>query len=299
MIEDKTKEQQPASPVKPKRGQRLRSLWAQLQCMGLLHRHRLRRKTQNHVNDFCRKLARILPCHHRGDAVCTGLFYRVWIRPRWARLRSGGCGCVRHLRHCWQMLRQWRSRGSADVRGPVRPIWLFFRGCGSLLVHAHRCGKKKALAQPAKPAYIIWPAACAATENTAAHGHVCAAGVRTGRYGDRVQPYRPPAYALEVQVNGQTVGYVANEDVFNSASEAVQERINYADTDHAKWTVEPTYTVTVAHKPWMKTRWRTRSEERQRRDQRGHGPVSGWRADRSVQRWCQPAELPEQPAGTL
>lgn len=30
-------------------------------------------------------------------------------------------------------------------------------------------------------------------ENTAAHGHVCAAGVRTGRYGDRVQPYRPPA----------------------------------------------------------------------------------------------------------
>ena len=57
MIEDKTKEQQPASPVKPKRGQRLRSLWAQLQCMGLLHRHRLRRKTQNHVNDFGRKLA--------------------------------------------------------------------------------------------------------------------------------------------------------------------------------------------------------------------------------------------------
>ena len=37
-------------------------------------------------------------------------------------------------------------------------------------------------------------------------------------------------YALEVQVNGQTVGYVANEDVFNSAREAVQERINYADT---------------------------------------------------------------------
>ena len=49
-------------------------------------------------------------------------------------------------------------------------------------------------------------------------------------------------------MNGQTVGYVANEDVFNSAREAVQERINYADTDHAKWTVEPTYTVTVAHK---------------------------------------------------
>ena len=34
-----------------------RSLWAQLQCIGLLHRHRLRRKTQNHVNDFGRRLA--------------------------------------------------------------------------------------------------------------------------------------------------------------------------------------------------------------------------------------------------
>ena len=60
MIEDKTKEPQTAEPAQQppkKRGQKLRSLWAQLQCMGLLHRHRLRRKTQNHVNDFGRKLA--------------------------------------------------------------------------------------------------------------------------------------------------------------------------------------------------------------------------------------------------
>ena len=51
-----------------------------------------------------------------------------------------------------------------------------------------------------------------------------------------------------MQVNGQTVGYVANEDVFNSAKEAVQERINDAGTDeNTKWTVEPTYTISVAH----------------------------------------------------
>ena len=73
---------------------------------------------------------------------------------------------------------------------------------------------------------------------------VCALAVMVTVFNHTV---RQP-YALEVQVNGQTVGYVANEDVFNSAREAVQERINYADTDHAKWTVEPTYTVTVAHK---------------------------------------------------
>ena len=49
-------------------------------------------------------------------------------------------------------------------------------------------------------------------------------------------------------MNGQAVGYVANEDVFNAAREAVQERINYAGTDKTTWTVEPSYTVTVAHK---------------------------------------------------
>jgi len=35
-------------------------------------------------------------------------------------------------------------------------------------------------------------------------------------------------YALAVQVNGETVGYVANEDVFDTAREDVMERINYA-----------------------------------------------------------------------
>ena len=57
LIEDKTQEQQSPAPSKPKRGQKLRSLWAQLQCIGLLHRHRLRRKTQSHVSDLSRKLS--------------------------------------------------------------------------------------------------------------------------------------------------------------------------------------------------------------------------------------------------
>ena len=98
---------------------------------------------------------------------------------------------------------------------------------------------------------------------------VCALAVMVTVFNHTV---RQP-YALEVQVNGQTVGYVANEDVFNSAREAVQERINYADTDHAKWTVEPTYTVTVAHKTMDENEDGGRDpEERQRRDQRGQRP---------------------------
>ena len=129
------------------------------------------------------------------------------------------------------------------------PILLFFRGIGSLLVHAYDVRKKQGFGAALK-----------------ASAHYFASGIRRNReLLPRMAMYILPVlalagmvtvvqntirqpYALEVQVNGQTVGYVANEDVFNSAREAVQERINYADTDHAKWTVEPTYTVTVAHK---------------------------------------------------
>ena len=53
-------------------------------------------------------------------------------------------------------------------------------------------------------------------------------------------------YALEVQVDGQPVGYIANEAVFNSALETVQERISYAGTDKTEWSVEPTYAISIS-----------------------------------------------------
>ena len=262
MIEDKTKEQQPASPVKPKRGQRLRSLWAQLQCMGLLHRHRLRRKTQNHVNDFGRKLAQ-----NSAVPVIGETLYALGYSTEYGFVRVG-----RGLRSGWLWL--WQAfttllanaaamafPGAAQMfRDLFGPIWLFFRGCGSLLVHAQRVRKEKGFA-----------AACKASVHYLASGvrrnlktlprmamyvlPVCALAVMVTVFNHTV---RQP-YALEVQVNGQTVGYVANEDVFNSAREAVQERINYADTDmqSGPWSL-PT-PLPWPTRPWMKTRWRTRS----------------------------------------
>ena len=251
MIEDKTKEQQPASPVKPKRGQRLRSLWAQLQCMGLLHRHRLRRKTQNHVNDFGRKLAQNSAVPVIGETLYALGYSTEYVFVRVGRgLRSGWLWLWQAFTTLLANAAAMAFPGAAQMfRDLFGPIWLFFRGCGSLLVHAQRVRKEKGFA-----------AACKASVHYLASGvrrnlktlprmamyvlPVCALAVMVTVFNHTV---RQP-YALEVQVNGQTVGYVANEDVFNSAREAVQERINYADTDHAKWTVEPTYTVTVAHK---------------------------------------------------
>ena len=251
MIEDKTKEQQPASPAKPKWGQKLRSLWAQLQCMGLLHRHRLRRKTQNHVSNFSRKIAQNAAVPVIGEAL-----YALGYSTEYVFVRAG-----RGLRSSWLWL--WHSaaallRSMAAIAFPgaaqmfrdlFGPIWLFFRGCGSLLVHAHRVRKEKGFAVACRESVHYLTSGVRRNIRTLPRMAmyvlpVCALAVMVTVFNNTI---RQP-YALEVQVNGQTVGYVANEDVFNSAREAVQERINYAGTDHTEWTVEPTYTVTVAHK---------------------------------------------------
>ena len=229
MIEEKTKEPQTAEPAQQppkKRGQKLRSLWAQFQCMQLLRRHRFRRRTQHHVNHFSQKLLQ-----NRLVLIVGEALYALGFSAEYAFVRVGRTVCrgvsgallwVRSLLHT---IVSMAFPGAAQmVRDLFGPIVLFFRGMGSLLVHAHRVRKEKGFGAAVK-----------------ASVHYLVGGVR------RNVRTLPP-YALEVQVNGQTVGYVANEDVFNSAKEAVQERINDAGTDeNTKWTVEPTYTISVAH----------------------------------------------------
>lgn len=65
-------------------------------------------------------------------------------------------------------------------------------------------------------------------------------------------------YILEVQVNGQSVGYVANEQVFESAKEDVQSRINSAkaamqsngaQVDTGRWEISPTYVLATEGTP--------------------------------------------------
>ena len=62
-------------------------------------------------------------------------------------------------------------------------------------------------------------------------------------------------YRLEVRVNGETVGYVASEQVFDSARDDVQSRISSAravmeaagvETEDAQWDISPTYTLAVS-----------------------------------------------------
>lgn len=252
MIDEKTNEPRletpSAPPVKHKRT--LRSLWAQLQCSRLLRRHHFRRKTQHRMNNLSQKL--------RGSAMVLTVgeeLYALGFAAEYTLVRVG-----RGLAAGWL----WLWHGICDVLHEVAvtafpgaaqmfrelfgPILLFFRGIGSLLVHAYDVRKKQGFGAALK-----------------ASAHYFASGIRRNReLLPRMAMYILPIcmlavflsvfnhtirqpYALAVQVNGQTVGYVANETVFNLARDDVMQRINYAGTDKTDWTIEPTYTISIAH----------------------------------------------------
>ena len=251
MTEDKTKEQQPAAqPVRQTRRQKLRSLWAQLQCRGVLRRHRLRRKRQHRRETLWHKLL------HNPVAPMVGeTLYAIGFSAEYAVIRTG-----RRLQHGLQRLLQMgrdllKNIASMAFPGAARllrdlfgPVVLALRGTGALLRHAHRVRKQKGFGAALR-----------------ASGHFIAEGIADNiRLVPRMAMYVLPVaalavmvtvfqttirqpYALQVQVDDKTVGYVANEEVFNSALEAVQQRINYSGAEQARFTVEPTYSVTIAH----------------------------------------------------
>ena len=253
MIEEKTKEPQqtaPAAPETPSRKQRLRSFWARIQCSGLLKRHRFRRKTQRRLNRVSQRL------RASSAVLAVGqLLYALGFSAEYAVVRTGrGIAAVaRGLAH-------WCSSGlnelaviafpgaSQMLKDLLSPFYLFFRGLGLAAIHANRVRREKGFGAAVKAA-----------------GHYIADGLkRNWARLPRMIMYLLPLgmlvvfvsvldttlaqpYALAVQVNGETVGYVANEDVFNLAKEDVMQRISYAGSDKTELTIEPTYTISVTH----------------------------------------------------
>ena len=252
MIEEKTKEPQSQAPAAPVKGrEKLRSFWAKVQITGLLRRHRFRRKTQRHMNDVAKKL--------RASAVVLAVgeaFYALGFAAEYMVVRTGrGIAAVarrlaRWCRNALHTIIATAFPGAAQMfKDLLAPLYLFFKGLGAVAAHANVVRRERGFGASVKAAgrYFVGGLKrnLSLLPRTAMYIlPLCMLAVFVTVWNRTMaQPY-----ALAVQVNGQTVGYVANEDVFNSAREAVQERINYAGTDHTEWTVEPTYTVTVAHK---------------------------------------------------
>ena len=181
--------------------------------------------------------------------------YAIGFSAEYAVVRTGRClqhGLRRLLQTVRELLRNIAFMAFPGAAQPLRdlfgPVVLALRGTGALLRHAHRVRKENGFGAALR-----------------ASGHFLAHGIADNiRLVPRMAMYVLPVaalavmvtvfqttirqpYALQVQVDDKTVGYVANEEVFNSALEAVQQRINYSGAEQAHFTVEPTYSVTVAH----------------------------------------------------
>lgn len=254
MLDEKTNEvrqdEQPtALPVKTRR-EKLRSRWAQFQCSSLLRRHRFRRKTQHHMNHFSMKVQATPLLLTLGEWLYALGFAAEYTFVRMGRAVKKAVLSVKNTTvKVFHDLAVIAFPGAAQVfRELFGPIYLFFRGIAALLVHADRIRKKEGFGAAVRAA-----------------GHYFSSGIRRNiKLLPRMAMYLLPVaafavmmtvytgtmtqpYALAVKVNGETVGYVANEDVFNSARDDVEQRINYAGTDKTEWTIEPTFTLSVSH----------------------------------------------------
>lgn len=254
MLEDKTTETRQdvptAAPQHSSFRARLRSRWAQFQCVRLLRRHRRFRLRRHRLDSAAKKLG-ASPLAARIGAV----LYALGFGAEYAAVRAGrgvkhlALLGVRGICRFEKDLTETAFPGAAQVvKDLFGPFVLLVKGIVALLMHAHQINREKGLGAALK-----------------ASAHYLASGVRRNlRLLPRMAMYILPVcalalgsmvfeyvinqpYALAVQVNGETVGYVANEDVFDTAREDVMERISYAGSDKTELTIEPSYTIAVAH----------------------------------------------------
>ena len=252
MIEEKTREPQSQAPAAPVKGrEKLRSFWAKVQISGLLRRHRFRRKTQRHMNDVAKKL--------RASAVVLAVgetFYALGFAAEYMVVRTGrGIAAVarrlaRWCRNALHTISATAFPGAAQMfKDLLAPLYLFFKGLGAVAAHANDVRRERGFGASVKAAgrYFVGGLKrnLSLLPRTAMYIlPLCMLAVFVTVWNRTMaQPY-----ALAVQVNGQTVGYVANEEVFNLAKEDVMQRINYAGSDKTELTIEPTYTISVTHK---------------------------------------------------
>ena len=252
MIEEKTKEPQSQAPAAPVKGrEKLRSFWAKVQISGLLRRHRFRRKTQRHMNDVAKKLRASAVVLAVGEAL-----YALGFAAEYMVVRTGrGIAAVarrlaRWCRNALHTIITTAFPGAAQMfKDLLAPLYLFFKGLGAVAAHANDVRRERGFGASVKAAGSYFVGGLkrnlSLLPRTAMYIlPLCMLAVFVTVWNRTMaQPY-----ALAVQVNGQTVGYVANEEVFNLAKEDVMQRINYAGSDKTELTIEPTYTISVTYK---------------------------------------------------
>ena len=253
MIDDKIKEPQDVQPSAPPpltTKEKLRAFWARVQCSSLLRRHHFRARTRRRMEGFGAFLSRFPLARQAGDFLYSLGFAGEYSMIQAGRvIESAAIWLSAAFLRAWQDVADTAFPGARTVlRELFEPLYVLCRGVRNIWVHGTNVRREKG----------FW-AGIVADLQYLGRGAVRYAGLlpRMVVYllplGSLavlltvVQAMVGSPYTLAVDVNGVTVGHVANEDTFDSAREDVLQRVNYAGTSgEAELTIEPTYRLAIS-----------------------------------------------------
>ena len=230
--------------------EKMRAAWARVQCGSLLRRHRLRGAAHRRLTAWGGAVAALPLARRLGDRL-----YSLGFAGEYALIRAGRAIRTAALWLAAALLRAWTSL--ADIAFPEArvilrelfgPLYVFCRGVRNIWVHGNEVRRASG----------FW-AGIAADLRYLGRGAVRYAGLLP-RMAVYILPLGALAvlltvvqfmtarpYTLAVEVNGTTVGNVANEFVFDSAREDVLQRVNYAGTTgDAELSIEPSYRLSIS-----------------------------------------------------
>ena len=149
MLEDKTTETRQDEPAGAPRHTgfraKLRSLWAQLQCVHLLRRHRRYRRRRHRLDNASRKLRSSKLVLRIGAALYALGFGAEYAAVRVGRaIKYAALWVAGGIRRFAKALAETAFPGAAQVAKDLfGPIVLFAKGIVSLLIHAHRIRREQ------------------------------------------------------------------------------------------------------------------------------------------------------------
>lgn len=252
MVEEKIREQQqPAeAPQRPATWrEKWRSFWAQVQCFQIRRKHRLRKHTQRQVDKTRRRALAIPLARTVGACLYTVGFAAEYRIIRTGRLlRKIGRLLARAGRVVVASLQETAFPEAAQVlRELFGPFYVMARGIYNLHVHGRTVRRERGWLA------AVWAELCYMGRGIRRYANLLPRSVAyivplgaAALFWTVFQNMTSYQYTLAVQVNGVTVGHVESESVFDSAREAVTERINYAGSEGETWTIEPSYTLAVS-----------------------------------------------------
>ena len=252
MIDEKIKEQPgglPAVPPPLTTKDKLRAAWARLQCSSLLRSHRFQTRTRHHMEGLGALVCAIPLARQLG-----GWLYALGFTGEYTLIRAGRTIRAAALWLASAFLRVWNNvvdtafPGARTVLGELfGPVYVFCRGVRNIWVYGDEVRREQG----------FWAGIVADVQ------YLGRGAVRYGGLLPRMVAYLLPLgalavlvavvqimvgrpYTLAVEVNGITVGNVANETVFDAAREDVLQRVNYAGTTgNTEVTIEPTYRLAI------------------------------------------------------